>query len=76
MDDSELKRYNAAERARQAKHKTACEQIVRWRKARARLKRKSRLESDEPTLSELEMKLEQAEKKLKLARKREKNLRA
>ena len=76
MNDSELKRYNAAERARQAEHKAACEQIVHWRIARARLKRTIRLEADESTLSELEMKLEQAEKKLKLARKREKNLRA
>jgi hypothetical protein len=74
MDDSETRAYYKSERERQAKHKAACEQIVRCREDLARLK--IRIYSAGSVPSELEIKLERAGQKLKVARREEKNLRA
>jgi hypothetical protein len=76
MDDSETRAYYKSERERQAKHKAACEQIVRCREDLARFKRKIRVYSAGSVPSELEIKLEQAGQRLKLARREEKDLRA
>jgi hypothetical protein len=76
MDDSEIRAFKKSEFERQAKHKTACEQIACCREDLARLRRKIRVYSADSVPSGLEIKLDQATQKLKLARREEKNLRA